>query len=110
MNNYGITIDDSHYRLPKEQMAKLAKEMQENRPMHDINKHNDDEINLLTAMMDEMKKQAIDADNKHNQTMTKANWQIFWAIAAVVFAALALIFNLFPEIGMNLRNFLHLST
>lgn len=109
MNYSGFHIDDGHYGLPKEQMAKLAKELQDNNPMHDINKHYDDEINLLTAMMDEMKKQAIDTDKKHTQTMSKANWQIFWAIAAVVIAALALILNLFPEIGMDIRNFLQLS-
>ena len=108
MNNYGYSIDDGHYGLPKEQMAKLSKELQDNNPMHDINKHYNDEINLLTAMMDEMKKQAIDTDKKHTQTIAKANWQIFWAIAAVVIAALALILNLFPEIGMNIRNSLHI--
>ena len=76
MNNYGF-IDDGHYGLNKEQMAKLARELQDNNPMQDINKHYDDEINLLTAMMDEMKKQAKDTDKKHIQTITKANWQIF---------------------------------
>lgn len=109
MNNYGFNIDGGHYSLPKEQMAKLAKELQENSPMHDINKHYDDEINLLTAMMDEMKKQSVDTDKKHRQTMAKANWQICWAIAAVVIAVLALILNLFPEIGINIRNFFQLS-
>jgi hypothetical protein len=106
MNNYGF-IDDGHYGLNKEQMAKLARELQDNNPMQDINKHYDDEINLLTAMMDEMKKQAKDTDKKHIQTITKANWQIFWAIVAVVIAALALILNLFPEIGINIRDSLH---
>ena len=109
MNNNGFSIDDSHYKLPREQMAKLAKELQDNNPMHDINKHYNDEINLLTAMMDEMKKQSIDTEKKHSQTMAKANWQIFWAIAAVFFAVLALILNLFPEIGVILRNFFNLS-
>ncbi|MBQ8158476.1 MAG: hypothetical protein IJ081_05595 [Prevotella sp.] len=108
MNKYGFSIDDGHYKLPNEQMAKLAKELQDNNPMHDINKHYNDEINLLSAMMDEMKKQSIDTDKKHAQTMAKANWQIFWAIAAVVIAAIALILNLFPEIGMNIRNSLHI--
>ena len=54
MNNYGYNIDDGHYGLHKEQMAKLAKELQDNNPMHDINKHYNDEINLLTAMMEKM--------------------------------------------------------
>lgn len=43
MNNYGF-IADGHYGLNKEQMAKLARELQDNNPMQDINKHYDDEI------------------------------------------------------------------
>ena len=34
MNNYGYSIDDGHYGLPKEQMAKLSKELQDNNPMN----------------------------------------------------------------------------
>lgn len=105
MNSFNLNVDDGRYKLPKDQMAKLAKELQDNSPMHDINKHYNDEINLLSAMMDEIKKQAIDSDKKHSQAMAKAKWQIFWAIAAVVIAALALIINAFPEIGMDIRKF-----
>ena len=56
MNSFNLNVDDGRYKLPKEQVAKLAKGVQDNSPMHDINKHYNDEINLLSAMMDEIKK------------------------------------------------------
>lgn len=73
MNYNSFYIDDGHFEIPKEQMAKIAKDLQENSPMHDINKHYKEEISLLNAMMVEIKEQAKDSDKKHKQAMTKAN-------------------------------------
>ena len=98
MSNNGFFIDDGHFEISKEQMAKLAKELEDNNPMHDINRHNNEELRLLNDIMAEMKNQAKDADNKHKQSMTKANYQITWAVVAAIIAFLTLVFTFFPEL------------
>lgn len=88
MSNNGFFIDDGHFEISKEQMAKLAKELEDNNPMHDINKHNHEELRLLNAMMTEMQKQAKDSENKHKQTM-------LWTRLAFIVAFLTLMATLY---------------
>ena len=35
MSNNGFFIDDGHFEISKEQMAKLAKELEDNNPMQE---------------------------------------------------------------------------
>ena len=72
------------YWIPKEIETKIAKEMQENSPMHDINRHYNEERRLLEAMMTEMQKQADDSNKKHKQIMCWTRWAFTIAVLTLI--------------------------
>ena len=83
-HDYHIEPSYSHW-ISKEDENRVAKKMYENSPMHDINKHYDEELRLLNAMMAEMQKQADDSDKKHKQVMRWTRWA--FTIAFLTFIA-----------------------
>lgn len=85
MRYHDYHIEPSSYHwISKEDENRVAKKMYENSPMHDINKHYDEELRLLNAMMAEMQKQADDSDKKHKQVMRWTRWAFTIAFLTLI--------------------------
>ena len=65
------------------------------------------------AAVKQLEQQSVDSDKKHKQSMRKANWQIFWAVAAVVVGIIAaiigfvaLLVSVSPNFADSIKNIL----